>query len=314
MAQLEELLHSLTAVIIQYNDYQTTSTIKYPNANELSQFIQNADFNDELLIIIEKATKKYSDRKSFLMYLAHEINFIKLMLKKEQPFSAEELTQNIQQIAQLFKDFTQLLTAPKSKTYKVTYSAMNGEESKNISLPGLQHGSYFTSFVDGAFCVSGKLVNQLLEQVNISPDSSDKQINSLARLLCLEHQNRLQTSELQQAYARIKKLEQERDEAVHSSAAQIEAKLTEPVIKHSLEVLREANKAKSSVEATPVAIAELAKTKRTVAQIPGKIPGHFLNPATMGLYSTWCLFSEAKKCSQNPAPTSVSQASQTPIP
>lgn len=213
MTRLEELLYTLTSVIIRYHDSQPKVLNKLiVESNPIllrrkalalaKEIIQDKDVEckGRLEELIQNCTKGYPDRKPFLYFILNEVLFLKSMLDRKSSFEPSKLEEYKKQIAQLLIDLKQLMITPKSKTYEVKYTSATENSETSISLSGVKNDGY----VGGEFCNSGNLIKEeVLEALNIHINSkntaecsSDEEIKALAESLCLEHQNALLVPEL----------------------------------------------------------------------------------------------------------------------
>ncbi|WP_457589349.1 hypothetical protein, partial [Legionella pneumophila] len=213
MTRLEELLYTLTSVIIRYHDSQPKVLNKLiVESNPIllrrkalalaKEIIQDKDVEckGRLEELIQNCTKGYPDRKPFLYFILNEVLFLKSMLDKKSSFEPSKLEEYKKQITQLLIDLKQLMITPKSKTYEVKYTSATENSETSISLSGVKNDGY----VGGEFCNSGNLIKEeVLEALNIHINSkntaecsSDEEIKALAESLCLEHQNALLVPEL----------------------------------------------------------------------------------------------------------------------
>ncbi|AMP90367.1 hypothetical protein [Legionella pneumophila] len=213
MTRLEELLYTLTSVIIRYHDSQPKVLNKLiVESNPIllrrkalalaKEIIQDKDVEckGRLEELIQNCTKGYPDRKPFLHFILNEVLFLKSMLDRKNSFEPSKLEEYKKQITQLLIDLKQLMITPKSKTYEVRYTSASENSEASISLSGVKNDGY----VGGEFCNSGNLIKEeVLEALNIHINSkntaecsSDEEIKTLADSLCEEHQNALLVPEL----------------------------------------------------------------------------------------------------------------------
>lgn len=205
MTKLEELIYSLATVIIRYHDTQRgihpliveiDPLLLRKKSRELAMSImQNRDtkFDEYLKSLIENCTKGYPGRLHFLIFLLHEISFLKAQLDRKTPFNPIEFEEYEKQVAQLFKDLSQLLSTIKSKTCKVSYSALS-DTNTSIALSGLLNDAFFGN----TFCNSGLLlIDEVFDRFYISQSRSDQEIKALVVSLCMENQNALLANSLQ---------------------------------------------------------------------------------------------------------------------
>jgi hypothetical protein len=223
MTRLQDLLHSITAVIIRYHDahasekliVESEATLLTKKARELSpNLLRRVDFEDYLKTLIKACTEGYEKRKPLLHYLIHQITFIKTMQERKESFKEEELIQYKQQIAQMLIDFKQLLLTNKSSFYKVSHSKLGNDTVPAITISGVKNDGYFGN----TYCFSGDLIKELLERFHFTNETSIDELRSFADDICLEHQNSLLVPELAQA--------QKKQEELLQSAAVKDSALT----------------------------------------------------------------------------------------
>ncbi|CZG60477.1 TPA: hypothetical protein JBD88_01580 [Legionella pneumophila subsp. pneumophila] len=239
MTRLEELLYTLTSVIIRYHDSQPKVLNKLiVESNPIllrrkalalaKEIIQDKDIEckGRLEELIQNCTKGYPDRKPFLYFILNEVLFLKSMLDKKSSFEPSKLEGYKKQIAQLLIDLKQLMITPKSKTYEVKYTSATENSETSISLSGVKNDGY----VGGEFCNSGNLIKEeVLEALNIHINSkntaecsSDEEIKALAESLCLEHQNALLVPELSEKARILTESSQEQENELVTKTKQIE--------------------------------------------------------------------------------------------
>jgi hypothetical protein len=213
MTRLQDLLHSITAVIIRYHDAhalkklivepEAEATLLTKRARELSpNLLRRVDFEDYLKTLIRDCTEGYETRKPLLHYLIHQITFIKAMQERKESFKEEELIQYKQQIAQMLIDFKQLLLTNKSSSYKVSHSKLGNDTVPAITISGVKNDGYFGN----KYCFSGDLIRELLERFHFTNETSIDELRSFADDICLEHQNSLLVPELAQAQKKQEEL------------------------------------------------------------------------------------------------------------
>ncbi|HAT8591776.1 TPA: hypothetical protein JA986_03145 [Legionella pneumophila] len=239
MTRLEELLYTLTSVIIRYHDSQPKVLNKLiVESNPIllrrkalalaKEIIQDKDVEckGRLEELIQNCTKGYPDRKPFLYFILNEVLFLKSMLDKKSSFEPSKLEEYKKQIAQLLIDLKQLMITSKSKTYEVKYTSATENSETSISLSGVKNDGY----VGGEFCNSGNLIKEeVLEALNIHINSkntaecsSDEEIKALAESLCLEHQNALLVPELLEKARILTESSQEQENELLTKTKQTE--------------------------------------------------------------------------------------------
>ncbi|MBL7479836.1 hypothetical protein [Legionella bononiensis] len=216
MIRLEELLYSLTTVIIRYHDNlmgkKLITAKDIPEARLKSRelaiaIIQNKDngldFSKKLENIIVNCTVGYADRQPFLYYILNEAVLINSFLNRKTSFTAEEFTEYKAQIYKLLIDIKGLLSTKKSGRYEVTRHQSDIGPKGDIALSGCINERYVGDY----FCNSGIFLNQeVLETLNISYGFSEERFEEFADRICMEHQNALLVPEQQ---AKIVMLEEE---------------------------------------------------------------------------------------------------------
>lgn len=231
MTRLEDLLYSLTTVLVRYHDSQSSvkKLIAEKDVHELRKKSRNCainiiqdketDFKIRLEELIKECTDGYPGRKPFLHFLLHEINFLKSLLDKKQSFNPEELKEYKNQISQLLVDFKTLLLTPKSKTCEVKHSKSGAYAKATIALSGLKNDSYYGSDL----CNSGGLLKEeALDMLNIAISYSDEEIRVIAEQLCLEHQNALKVPELEAQTECLLKATEEHQQGFESKRQKLE--------------------------------------------------------------------------------------------
>lgn len=227
MTRLEELLYSLTAVIIRYHDSQPkvkklivetdaeASQEKYLTCAK--EIIQNQaiHFKIKLNNLIKHCAD--SGRRPFLYYLLHEVISLKTLLDKEGSFDSAQLEEYKNQISQLFIDLKLLLDTPKSKTYTVTYSKTKDTPQTLIALSGLSEGY--------GLCNSGEILKGgVLKRFGITTHSTKDALKSIAEQICMEHHRNLLVPELQAQVAEHKKTNIEQEQKLSSLSMQQQEK------------------------------------------------------------------------------------------
>ncbi len=221
MTKLEDLLYSLTTVLIRYHDCQTgikplilendVTLLRSKSRTYAINILQDKDYISRLEDLIKTCTKGYPARTPFLFYLLNEIKFLKTLQDRKNSFEPDKLEEYKNQLSQLFVDLKRLLNTLKDETYEVKYSRLNAESENSkvtIALSGLTQNAYFGKKP----CRSGDLIKEeVLDTLNISSTYSQKEIDSrnysdseikiIANSICIEHQNALLVPELQAKFA-----------------------------------------------------------------------------------------------------------------
>ncbi|TIE97886.1 hypothetical protein [Legionella pneumophila] len=272
MTRLEELLYTLTSVIIRYHDSQPKVLNKLiVESNPIllrrkalalaKEIIQDKDIEckGRLEELIQNCTKDYPDRKPFLYFILNEVLFLKSMLDKKSSFEPSKLEEYKKQITQLLIDLKQLMITPKSKTYEVKYTSATENSETSISLSGVKNDGY----VGGEFCNSGNLIKEeVLEALNIHINSkntaecsSDEEIKALAESLCLEHQNALLVPELLEKARILTESSQEQESELLTKTEQ--TKTDKKIILEQQATIQEKDK---EIEALKEKISDLTRT------------------------------------------------------
>lgn len=203
MIRLEELLYSLTTVIIRYHDSLVSPLVSASNKTEMhlkSRELATAIINDHdqdfklrLNEIILNCTKGYPGRRPFLSFILNEIVLINSFLNKKNSFSPEEFIEYKAQVFKLLMDFKGLLTTIKSKTHPVTQHKTEISPEGIIALSGCINDGY----TGNEFCNSGIfLKEEVLEILNIKISFVEEKYREFAERICTEHQNALLVPEL----------------------------------------------------------------------------------------------------------------------
>ena len=207
MTRLEDLLNSLTTVLIRYHDAQGIKILiteadpilrQKKSRQEAIRILKNTEpkFDERLTKLNEECTGKYTERAPFLHYILNEITYLKSMSERKNSFTPEGLEDYKNQLAQMLIDFKNLLLTVKGSNYKVTYSTTN----QMISLSGLENNAYYGN----KLCKSGDLlVEEIFNRLNISTTTSDEEIRELAADICITHQNALLVPELLEMKAQL---------------------------------------------------------------------------------------------------------------
>jgi hypothetical protein len=202
--RIEELLYSLTTLLVRYHDSQRGVTKLITGKDELrkksrtcaTEIILDKDKDHKVRLdeLIKECTDGYPGRKPFLHFILHEINFLKSMLEKKSSFTPDELKDYKNKVLQLLIDCKTLLQTPKSKTCEVTHSKFDNGTDATIALSGLINDGYYGS----ELCNSGNLlVEEVLGTLNITVSDKDEELRTIADQLCSEHQNALKVPELE---------------------------------------------------------------------------------------------------------------------
>ncbi|KTD45178.1 hypothetical protein [Legionella quateirensis] len=254
MIRLEELLYSLTTVIIRYHDNlmgkKLITAKDIPEARLKSRelaiaIIQNKDndldFSTRLKNIIVNCTAGYADRQPFLYYILNEAVLINSYLNRKTSFTSEEFTEYKGQILKLLIDIKGLLCTKKSGRYEVTQHQTDMSPKGDIALSGCINERYVGDY----FCNSGIFLNQeVLETLNISHGFSEERFEEFANRICMEHQNALLVPEQQAKILgleeensnqkqTIESLSQKTEEAQSSSSVQVD------LVKQQEEIIRQ---------------------------------------------------------------------------
>ncbi|MFO2970767.1 Dot/Icm T4SS effector RavI [Legionella pneumophila serogroup 10] len=280
MTRLEELLYTLTSIIIRYHDSQPKVLNKLiVESNPIllrrkalalaKEIIQDKDVEckGRLEELIQNCTKGYPDRKPFLHFILNEVLFLKSMLDRKNSFEPSKLEEYKKQITQLLIDLKQLMITPKSKTYEVKYTSATESSETSISLSGVKNDGY----VGGEFCNSGNLIKEeVLEALNIHINSkntaecsSDEEIKALAESLCLEHQNALLVPELLEKAQILSESSKEQEKELLTKTQQAET--DKQVIIEQQATILEKDK-------------EIEKLKERVSELTRSMPRPVFNP------------------------------------
>lgn len=231
MTRLEELLYSLTTVILRYHDSQPKVKKLVTETDEeilqekylirAIEIIQNQELNFKIYLsnLIKQCTD--SGRSPFLYYLLHEVASLKALLDQKKSLESIELQEYTNHIAQLLIDLKRLLDTPKSKTYKVTYSKTADGPAVPIPLSGLKIEGYF----EDGLCNSGEILKVgVLKPFKITTHSSNEDLKNIAKQICNEHQHTFLVPELFAQVADYKKTNLEYEEKLNSISTQEQEK------------------------------------------------------------------------------------------
>ncbi|WP_454782234.1 hypothetical protein [Legionella sp. WA2022007384] len=219
MTRLEELIYSLTAVIVRYHDSQPKvkklvnetdeELLREKSLIRAKEIIQNKDvhFNIRLNELIKQCND--SGRRPFLYYILHEITLLETLLNKKSSLEPAKLEECKNQIFQLLVDLKVLLETPKHKTYRMSYSQPEDTKERTIGLSGLKNDGY----IGGELCNSGDILNDsVLKRFNISTQTSNARISDIAEQICTEHQHVLLVSELSEKNTALNKINSEQEQ------------------------------------------------------------------------------------------------------
>ena len=322
MIRLEELLYSLTTVIIRYHDAVAQKALiiakdlpeaRYKCREFATEIIQNKDndlkfseifntkkdkklnFSEKLNTIIDNSTDKYTNRKPLLIYLLKEIELLNSFHNRTTAFSSEELIQYKAQIYKLLIDIKGLLETKKSNTYEVTQHKIQNEgeisEGDKIALSGCVDSSYLYS---GAFfCNSGTFLNEeVFQTLNISYTFSEEQIREFADRICTEHQNALLVPEQEAKIVMLEEENSNQKQIIESSAPKLEeaqssaAELTDLLKQHE-ETIRQLKETMAQqaelLKQQEEKISEQTKLLNEQIQRPRLFGGIAYNPALFAL-------------------------------
>lgn len=230
MTRLEDLLYSLTTVLIRYHDYQknvvkeASDGSDHLEAREQSRLfakfiIQDTQNNFKKKLndlIINSTGNGYSQRKHFLNYLSTELVFLKNLIDNNNPIGDLRLEEYKDRISMFFKNIRTLLSIEKSKTGPIKLQDIDDEGyvkrtpepdnkiiHKTIALSGLINDDYFGG---GYYCRSAELLDQeVLTRAHMGiyfdgslhiPTCSDEAIAQFVSDLFTEHLNVLLIAQL----------------------------------------------------------------------------------------------------------------------
>ncbi|WP_454784574.1 hypothetical protein [Legionella sp. WA2024007413] len=219
MTRLEELIYSLTAVIVRYHDSQpkvkklVTDTdeelLREKSLIRAKEIIQNKDVHFK--IRLNELIKQCSDsgRRPFLYYILNEITSLNTLLSQKNSLEPTKLEEYKNQIFQVLVDLKVLLETPKHKTYRMTYTQDEDSKEMTIALSGLKNDGY----LGGELCNSGDILNDsVLKRFNITTQTSNARISDIAEQICTEHQHTLLVAELSEKNAALNKLNSEQEQ------------------------------------------------------------------------------------------------------
>ncbi|KTD43153.1 hypothetical protein [Legionella parisiensis] len=223
MTRLEELLYSLTAVVIRYHDSQPKvkklvvatdeNLLREKSLSCAKEIIQNQDIHFK--IRLNDLIKQCSDsgRRPLLYYILHEIISLKALCDQKISFEPEKLEEFKKQITQLLIDLKLLLDTPKHKTYRITYSQTEDTKKTALDLSGLKNDGY----IGGDLCNSGEILNdEVLRRFNIYSYTSNERIRDIAEQICMEYQHVLLVPELMAQNEVQKKINSEQKQELNS--------------------------------------------------------------------------------------------------
>ncbi|HHF7374716.1 hypothetical protein [Legionella bozemanae] len=229
MTRLEELLYSLTAVVVRYHDSQPKvkklvvatdeNLLREKSLSCAKEIIQNQDIHFK--IRLNDLIKQCSDsgRRPFLYYILHEITSLKALFDQKTSFEAAKLEECKNQITQLLIDFKLLLDTPKHKTYRITYSKTEDTKKTALDLSGLKNDGY----IGGELCNSGEILNdEVLRRFNICTYTSNERIRDIAEQICMEYQHTLLVPELMEKNEVQKRINLEQKQELNSLTSQQE--------------------------------------------------------------------------------------------
>jgi hypothetical protein len=313
MTRLEDLLYSLTSIIVQYHDSQSSvtklveasdkSTLQKKSRELAIDFIEDriklkgfvkGNVNANLEKLIKDCTNGYPDRRPFLYFILHEINFIKSIRDYKAPIDAMRLEKYKLQISQMLINFKCLLTTPKSKMVQIKRSKIDDETDAVVSLSGLKSDAYLYG---GEYCNSGSLVKEdVLDRLNILVSNTSEEILQVASKICAEYQNTLLVPYLQAENRRL--MEEAEKAKSESSLSSGSLKEREKTIQSQLSKIQELEK---TVETLKVRVSDLSHSKGT--------PTVF-NPALYPYYST--MFGPLGRQARPVASTQQTDSNTTP--
>ncbi|WP_392538212.1 hypothetical protein [Legionella sp. 227] len=301
MTRLEELIYSLTTVILRYHDGQpkvkqlvTETDEELLQAKYLicaKEIIQNQEI--PFKIYLSNLIKQCNDsgRSPFLNYLLHEVASLKALLDQKKSLEPIQLEEYTNQIAQLFIDLKRLLDTPKSKTYKVTYS----KTAESPAVPNPLYGLKIKGYFEDGLCNSGDILkDSVLKPFKITILSSNEDLKNIAKQICNEHQHTFLVPELFTQIALHKKTNLEYEEKLNSIATQQQEKqkksesvsskqmlATYLLCFHYQRTLARAEKQKTMLDTQQKIIAELQqKVSELTQQIEKKTsPFKFYSPS-----------------------------------
>ena len=228
--RLEDLLHSLTTILVRFHDAQPKIKVKLitdsdplslpkKSRQEAIRILEDSvtPFDIRLKEIISICNKVYPERTSFLNFMLNQITYLKTMNDRKNSFNPTELEEYKKQVAQMLLDFRQLLLTIKDKTHDVKYSRIKTEIDSTPEMPISLSGLVNNAYVGNHFCNSGILLNtEVLERLHLhvplsAPSSTEEsnaiaEINLLADRICTAHQNTLLVPELIAEKSRLEEL------------------------------------------------------------------------------------------------------------
>jgi len=206
MTRLNELLCSLTTVLIRYHDCQTSDAQKIISIKNVehvlikqyrkkaTELLAKNNFKETLKFINEETTNGYHERSHLVQYLLDQIVFLKAFQDRTQSCNTDDLAAYKKAISHLFIDLNQLTYTPKGEQYHVKKCSLTNDIA-TVTLNGLTRDGILTS---NYLCTSGSLIKaEILDRFNISREDSDEPY-SIAEQLCDEHQNILLVPELRE--------------------------------------------------------------------------------------------------------------------
>lgn len=206
MTRLEDLLYSLTTVIIRYHDIQTNAKkliaeddekLVRKKSRSLAKTIINdksTDYKTRLDTLIKECTAVQTSRKPLLSYILNEIVLLTSFLEHKESLELPKFEVFKKQVTQLVLDIKTLLSIAKDTTAKITHHNSAEDSDKLIQLEGLIDVGYYKG---GSLCNSGLfLKEEVLERFNLEVSSTSDDIKEFTYQLCEEHQNTLLVPEL----------------------------------------------------------------------------------------------------------------------
>lgn len=190
--RIDDLLTSLTALIIQYHDHYVpikiiTETEVTANKKASHQYaitlLDKIDYTSQLERMIQNCLTMNQERQHLLTFINTQIQWLNNATQKQNAFSASEFENFTTQIACLLQDIKTLLITKKTDSHRV---------STGVDLYGLLISGYMTS----SLSYSGTLLCETLSRLNITTDSTDEEIQTIARNISTELQNHLLVFEL----------------------------------------------------------------------------------------------------------------------
>jgi hypothetical protein len=285
MTRFKDLLYSLTTVLVRYHDSQSgvdklivesdTQQIKTKSRKYAIDIINNPNKPCDKVLedLINSCTKYYPDRRPFLHFLRHEIDFLKAMQTTNSSFETGKLEELKRQLRQLVIDFQYLLKTTKSVNYNVTCSKKDNERTPSavqISLTGLVNNSY----LGNTMCNSGTILKEeLFDRFSISLTSTPEEIGELMNAICDEHQNTLLVPELTK---QAKQLSEKNSELIEkASPMQLKIEELEKALKEKSETLKARDEVIKNLEQRVSDLSKPASSRRAPFNAYGLNPSFF---------------------------------------